>query len=296
MSSRRDVLTALGIASAAALAAKPASAQVAQGVASGAAQPAASGAFWPNGARIAVSASLMLEAGGQNLQRSDALYGPMPDGFLDLPTNTWFEYGAVEGERRQMHGWRGAAEHRLELAAAFVERVFSQIAFAFAEQVPEHDRRGQLPREQVHPRSRRVQAKLQRLEVERAASRDDDLAVEDALCGQRLEKRRRDFGKVALEGLVIPALDRDRIPVAKDHGAKAVPLRLENPVVPVRQRIDALGQHGEHRRRNDEHVGEPTTGAWPDALVHRLRFTPTHSSIRSVSRRLARSEPCALHS
>ena len=94
MSSRRDVLTALGLASAAALTAQSASAQV------GASQPAASGAatpFWPNAARIAVSASLMLEAGGQNLHRSDALYGPMPEGYLDLPTNTWFEYGAVEG-------------------------------------------------------------------------------------------------------------------------------------------------------------------------------------------------------
>ena len=39
----------------------------------------------------------MLEAGGQNLHRSDALYGPMPEGYLDLPTDTWFEYGAVEG-------------------------------------------------------------------------------------------------------------------------------------------------------------------------------------------------------
>src|SRR5579871_3695877 len=97
MSSRRDVLTALGIASAAALAAKSAAAQV--GPAQPAASPAGSTAtgFWPNGARIAVSASMMLEAGGQNLHRSDALYGPMPEGYLDLPTNTWFEYGAVEG-------------------------------------------------------------------------------------------------------------------------------------------------------------------------------------------------------
>jgi hypothetical protein len=98
MSSRRDVLTALGIASAAALAAKSAFAQ--PGPTQAATQPSPAGAtnaFWPNGARIAVSASLMLEAGGQNLYRSDALFGPMPDGYLDLPTNSWFEYGAVEG-------------------------------------------------------------------------------------------------------------------------------------------------------------------------------------------------------
>lgn len=99
MSSRRDVLTALGLASAAALAAKSTSAQ--PGPAEPPVQPGAASAttpaFWPNGARIAVSASLMLEAGGQNLYRSDALFGPMPEGYLDLPTNSWFEYGAVEG-------------------------------------------------------------------------------------------------------------------------------------------------------------------------------------------------------
>jgi peptidoglycan/xylan/chitin deacetylase (PgdA/CDA1 family) len=96
MSSRRDVLTALSVAGAAALTATTtASAQPAQPQP----QPSTPGAtaFWPNGARIAVSASLMLEAGGQNLFRSDPLFGPMPDGYMDLPTNSWFEYGAVEG-------------------------------------------------------------------------------------------------------------------------------------------------------------------------------------------------------
>jgi len=134
MSSRRDVLTALGVASAAALAAKSASAQVG---ATPAPQPATSGGgtpFWPNGARIAVTASLMLEAGGQNLQRSDALYGPMPQGFLDLPTNTWFEYGAVEGIPRLLdlfdrHGVKAtsfmvgtAVERHPDLAREIVRR------------------------------------------------------------------------------------------------------------------------------------------------------------------------------
>ncbi len=135
MSSRRDVLTALGIASAAALAAKSASAQ--PGPTEAATQPSSAGAsnaFWPNGARIAVSASLMLEAGGQNLFRSDALYGPMPDGYLDLPTNTWFEYGAVEGIPRLLdlfdkHGVKAtsfmvgtAVEKHPDLAREIVRR------------------------------------------------------------------------------------------------------------------------------------------------------------------------------
>src|SRR5580700_1779210 len=78
MSSRRDVLQAIGIASAAALATNSSSAQ--QGPAATASQSASAEAnmpFWPNGARIAVTASLMLEAGGQNLYRSEALTGPL---------------------------------------------------------------------------------------------------------------------------------------------------------------------------------------------------------------------------
>ena len=67
MSSRRDVLQAIGIASAAALATTSSSAQ--QGAAP-TAPPSGAGAantpFWPNGARIAVTASLMLESGGQS--------------------------------------------------------------------------------------------------------------------------------------------------------------------------------------------------------------------------------------
>jgi peptidoglycan/xylan/chitin deacetylase (PgdA/CDA1 family) len=135
MSSRRDVLTALGIASAAALAAKSTSAQ--PGPTQAATQPGPAGAtnaFWPNGARIAVSASLMLEAGGQNLYRSDALFGPMPDGYLDLPTNSWFEYGAVEGIPRLLdlfdnHGVKAtsfmvgtAVEKHPDLAREIVRR------------------------------------------------------------------------------------------------------------------------------------------------------------------------------
>jgi peptidoglycan/xylan/chitin deacetylase (PgdA/CDA1 family) len=135
MSSRRDVLTALGIASAAALAAKSTSAQ--PGPTQAAPQPGPAGAtnaFWPNGARIAVSASLMLEAGGQNLYRSDALFGPMPDGYLDLPTNSWFEYGAVEGIPRLLdlfdkHGVKAtsfmvgtAVEKHPDLAREIVRR------------------------------------------------------------------------------------------------------------------------------------------------------------------------------
>ena len=135
MSSRRDVLQAIGLASAAALAARSSSAQ--QGPAAAAPQPGSAEAnmtFWPNGARIAVTASLMLEAGGQDPYRSEALTGPLPDGHMDLTTNTWFEYGAVEGVPRLLdhfdkHGVKAtsfmvgaAVERHPDLAREIVRR------------------------------------------------------------------------------------------------------------------------------------------------------------------------------
>ncbi|TXC67923.1 polysaccharide deacetylase family protein [Sphingomonas ginsenosidivorax] len=55
-------------------------------------------AFWPDGARLAISLSLMFEGGGQPISGAD---GPIPepikDGLPDLPTNAFFAYGVHEG-------------------------------------------------------------------------------------------------------------------------------------------------------------------------------------------------------
>src|SRR5580693_8779592 len=57
--------------------------------------------FWPNNARLAVSFSLMFEAGGQP---SSGAGGVIPDpierGLPDLPTNAFFQYGVYEGVPR----------------------------------------------------------------------------------------------------------------------------------------------------------------------------------------------------
>src|ERR1700716_3329384 len=56
------------------------------------------GGFWPNGARLAVSFSLMFEGGGQPISGAG---GVIPDkiggGAPDLPTNAFFAYGHYEG-------------------------------------------------------------------------------------------------------------------------------------------------------------------------------------------------------
>jgi peptidoglycan/xylan/chitin deacetylase (PgdA/CDA1 family) len=60
--------------------------------------------FWPGGARLAISLSLMFEGGGQPISGAD---GPIPepieDGLPDLPTNAFFAYGVHEGIPRILH-------------------------------------------------------------------------------------------------------------------------------------------------------------------------------------------------
>lgn len=54
--------------------------------------------FWPHGARLAVSLSLMFEAGGQPISGAGGIIpDPIVTGFPDLPTNAFFQYGVYEG-------------------------------------------------------------------------------------------------------------------------------------------------------------------------------------------------------
>jgi peptidoglycan/xylan/chitin deacetylase (PgdA/CDA1 family) len=59
--------------------------------------------FWPDNAQIAVTTSLMFEAGSQDPQKT---FGPFPiaqeGNFPDLPTNSWFDYAANEGIPRAL--------------------------------------------------------------------------------------------------------------------------------------------------------------------------------------------------
>jgi hypothetical protein len=55
-------------------------------------------AFWPNGARLAVSLSLMFEGGGQPISGAGGVIpAPIAKGVPDLPTNAFFAYGHYEG-------------------------------------------------------------------------------------------------------------------------------------------------------------------------------------------------------
>jgi peptidoglycan/xylan/chitin deacetylase (PgdA/CDA1 family) len=60
-------------------------------------------AFWPEGARVAVTVSMQFEAGGQPISGSP---GPVTEavepGYSDLPQNSFYEYGVREGIPRML--------------------------------------------------------------------------------------------------------------------------------------------------------------------------------------------------
>ncbi len=93
---RREALQTVALATAAAAGGLSASAvPAAQTV--NASAPNTNG-FWPNGARLAVSLSLMFDGGGQPISGAGGVIpDPIEKGVPDLPTKAFFAYGHYEG-------------------------------------------------------------------------------------------------------------------------------------------------------------------------------------------------------
>src|SRR5229473_109705 len=93
---RREALQTVALATAAAAGGLSASAAPAAQTVNASA-PNTNG-FWPNGARLAVSLSLMFEGGGQPISGAGGVIpDPIEKGVPDLPTNAFFAYGHYEG-------------------------------------------------------------------------------------------------------------------------------------------------------------------------------------------------------
>jgi peptidoglycan/xylan/chitin deacetylase (PgdA/CDA1 family) len=76
--------------------------------------------FWPNGARLAVSFSLMFEAGGQPISGAGGVIpDPIAQGLPDLPTNAFFQYGVYEGIPRILDLMD---KHRIKLSSFMIGR------------------------------------------------------------------------------------------------------------------------------------------------------------------------------
>jgi peptidoglycan/xylan/chitin deacetylase (PgdA/CDA1 family) len=101
-------LTRRGFASAAATGALAAMASSPAMATPGAGQSASHtsarpGSYWPNGARLAISISLMFEGGGQPISgASGAVPEPIKPGYPDQVSNAFFDYGVNEGIPRAL--------------------------------------------------------------------------------------------------------------------------------------------------------------------------------------------------
>ena len=146
-------------------------------------------------------------------------------------------------ERRR----RGSKQRLPALRAACRNGSARRSAIALAKQIEEHDGGRDLLRQQLHARGRRMKAQLQRFEIEPAAPGDHDFAVQHATLGQLRAQRIEQFGEVAVERLLVAALDQDLVAVAKNQRAKSIPFRFEDPAVAFREFADALGEHGQNR-------------------------------------------------
>src|ERR1700730_9780269 len=75
---------------------------------------------WPDGARLAVSFSLMFEAGGQPISGAGGVIPePIRQGLPDLPTNAFFEYGVHEGIPRLLDLFD---KHRIKMSSFMIGR------------------------------------------------------------------------------------------------------------------------------------------------------------------------------
>jgi hypothetical protein len=86
-------------------------------------------------------------------------------------------------------------------------------------------------------------------------SRDHDLPVDHATFRQLLEQRLVQVREIAVERAQIPTLNEELRRAAKDDGAKAVPLRLEEKGTGLGEGIRQLGEHRLDRRVDRKRFG-----------------------------------------
>jgi len=63
------------------------------------------GKFWPNGAKLAISTTMLFEAGSQPATGAVGPFPPLDPKYPDYPTTKWFEYGFKEGIPRLLDVW-----------------------------------------------------------------------------------------------------------------------------------------------------------------------------------------------
>ena len=204
------------------------------------------------------------------IARSSARYGSsrrlatMPS--RPAPSNWSNQRSATVEVRRgradRCTGGRRRTRRRSRRLARSPQRDRSQVAVVEREQVEGQEVGRRLGRQPVHPRRRRVDALLQRVEVQARRTGHDQLAVDrrSARAGASCSADDQ-LGEVAGERPLVAAAQLDLVAVAEHEAAEAVPLRLVQPAVALGQGGGGLGQH----RCDGGHDGQVA----PRSLAHR---------------------------
>jgi peptidoglycan/xylan/chitin deacetylase (PgdA/CDA1 family) len=81
--------------------------------------------FWPDNARLAVSFSLIFEAGGQPISGAGGVIpDPIENNLPDLPTNAFFQYGVYEGIPRILDLMD---KHQVKLGSFMIGRAVEKV-------------------------------------------------------------------------------------------------------------------------------------------------------------------------
>src|SRR5690242_16932697 len=97
-----------------------------------------------------------------------------------------------------------------------------------------------------------MKTQLERVEIECTLLRDHDFTIEHATSWKLLQDWIDQFGKVAVQRLLVAALNKNLFAVAKDERTKAIPLGFEDPRACFWQLADAFCKHWKNRRVNWE--------------------------------------------
>src|SRR5689334_1882265 len=97
-----------------------------------------------------------------------------------------------------------------------------------------------------------MKTQLERVEVERSLLRDHDFTIEHATSRELFQDWINQFGKIAVQRLLVAALNENLFAVAKDERTKTIPLGFEDPCACFGQFADALCKHWKNRRVNWE--------------------------------------------
>src|SRR5215207_9733747 len=140
------------------------------------------------------------------------------------------------------HARRAFADQLRQQRTAFPKRPLAQVFAVECNQVEGDELSWRLAAESLDARGRRMDAREESIEIEPGRAGHDNLTIESDVLAAQVGHAGDEFGEVAAERPIMAAAKVDAARGAEGEAAKAVPLRLVDPVA-VRQLGDPATEH-----------------------------------------------------